>query len=38
LLAISHGSVKVDTSFSRQTYEKLLQQQQPPDNPLPSSP
>jgi hypothetical protein len=38
LVAISHGSVKVDTSFSRQTYEKLLQQQQPPDNPLPSSP
>jgi hypothetical protein len=38
LVAISHGSLKVDTSFSRQTYEKLLQQQQPPDNPLPSSP
>jgi hypothetical protein len=38
LVAISHGSVKVDTSFSRQTYEKLLQQQPPPDNPLPSSP
>lgn len=36
LLAISPGSIKIDTSFSRQTYEKLLQQQ--PDIPPPSSP
>jgi len=38
LLAIHHGSVKLNTGFARETYERLLRERQPPDNPLPSSP
>jgi len=38
LLAVHHGAIKLNNSFARQTYEKLLQGRQQPDNPLPSSP
>jgi hypothetical protein len=39
LLAIHHGSVKLNTSFARETYDRLLRERQPPDsNPLPNSP
>lgn len=40
LLAINHGSVKLNTSFARQAYEKFLQEQeqQQLEGPLPSSP
>jgi hypothetical protein len=40
LLTINHGSVKLNTSFARQAYEKFLQEQeqQQPESPLPSSP
>jgi hypothetical protein len=39
LLAIHHGSVKLNTGFARETYETLLRERRPTNsNPLPNSP